>query len=202
MADTLTHGELYRKLKKRVVSAFKKKILTKAYATGSNFFMMTTGEELYRADGVETKEYEPWTTGSDYTYWDFEVIFPVELQRTEAKLSIRSHDRSRYGVDEWIKVTVFMGETAQVVLHAIRSDKMPKEEELDPMIVDGWRYEVYIPGPWERWLNTENIKKYFAKRKKKLLLEGQREEESEKLKKLQEPVSAEELEMARRFGIV
>ena len=200
MPNTLTREELARRLKKRVQSAHRKGLLRKIFETGPKFFG-DEGYELRRKGGVETKEHEPWTQGSDYTYWDYEVWFPISLAG-ESRLSIRSYDRNRYGIDEWVKVTLFRGDKAQLVLHAIRSGATPEEDKQNPLVAGGWKYETYLPGPWERWLNIERIKKFLTERGKQLAAKREREEQSKKLNKLKEPASTEELNTARQFGLV
>jgi hypothetical protein len=203
MASTITRGELNRRLKVRVQSAHKKGLLKKIFETGPSFFgKEQEAYELRRTDGVEIKEHEPWNQGSDYTYWDYEVTFPIESKGVQARISIRSHDRSRYGIDEWVTVTIFEGDKTKVVLHAVRSGASVEEDKQNPLVAGGWRYDTYFPGQWERWLNLAYIRKYFERRKKKLLLERQRGEKSAKLNKLKEPPSVEELETAHNFGLI
>ena len=199
MPNTLTREELNRKLKRRVQSAHRKGLLHKIFETGPKFFG-GEGYELRRKSGVETKEHEPWTQGSDYTYWDYEVFFPIDLSGG-SRLSIRSHNRSRYGIDEWVKVTLFGGDKAQLVLHAIRSGATLEEDKQNPLVAGGWKYETYLPGPWERWLNIERIKKFLTERDKQLIAKREWEEQSKKPNKLKEPASAEELDTARQFGL-
>lgn len=200
MPDNMTRKYLNRRLKMRVQAAHRKGLLRKIFETGPKFFG-DEGYELRRKGGVETKEHEPWTQGSDYTYWDYEVFFPIDLSGG-SRLSIRSHDRSRYGIDEWVKVTLLSGDKTRLVMHAIRFGGTSEEEKQNPIIVGGWKYETYLPGSWEKWLSIEHIKKFLTERDAKLAAERQQQKRSKELKKLQEPVSAEELDTAHRFGLV
>jgi len=200
MPNTLTREELVCQLKKRVQSAHRKGLLRKIFETGPKFFG-SEGYELRRKGGVETREHEPWMQGSYYTYWDYEVFFPIDLSGG-SRLSIRSHDRSRYVIDEWVKVTLFNGDKAQVVLHAIQSDGTLEEDKQNPQVAGGWKYETYLPGPWEKWLNIEQIKKFLTERDAKLAADRERQKRSKELEKLKESISAGELDKARRFGLI
>lgn len=180
----LTVIALSKKIHKRAEAAARKKLISRLGEAGRHFFA-----EHHRGRyvvGVEVKTLLHYDETSCTTSWEWEVT-------CYTKVKGKSQIRLRYDLAGWGADTALVElihENGKVV-PVLKARKMTESHTPAPAEIasDGWLYETYIPGNWERYLNGPKLEEVAVARQNAEGVKRERLSKAEKKRRLLEPVS-------------
>ncbi len=179
----LTVIALSKKIHKRAEAAARKKLIDRLGEAGRHFFAEHHRGRYVVGVEVKTLHYDE---TSCITSWEWEVTCYTKVK---GKAQIRLHyDLAGWGADKASVELILESGKAAPVLKArkVTDSHTPAPAEVAS---DGWFYETYVPGNWERYLDGPKLEEVAVARQNAEGVKRERLSKAEKKRRLLEPVS-------------